>query len=245
MTESTAPPIRSNSPKPRLIQLETDCFCECGYNLHGQIVTRDPRLNFMVCQCPECGRWHPAGHAVTSWNLWQSRLGMTILVLWILFFLTALAAWFGLYCLLDEAFMDWQRREAYGYGWVPADLILLFGSTALASVILGIAVASAMWHRSRSTHLTFLQVHLSAAIFVTMMEKLDRSPSSPPDYVVIFLMLFVIGQMVVVAFGLAVGRSVSRVIVRALIPPRVLPHFGFLWQVDGKVPPALPKGSAA
>jgi hypothetical protein len=170
---------------------------------------------------------------------------MTILVLWILFFLAALAAWFGLYCLLDEAFMDWQRRAAYSYGWAPADLILLFGSTALISIVLGIAVASAMWHRPRSAQLAFLLIPASAAVFITTMEKLDRSPSSPPDYVIILLFLFLIGQMITVAAGLAVGRSVARGIVRALIPPRILPQFGFLWQVDGKIPPALPKGTAA
>ena len=92
MSDLVAEPLPPPQPHERHAQLETDLFCEqCGYNLHGQIVTRDPRLGFMVCRCPECGRFHPAGHRTTAASLWRSRLAAGLLLLWILIVLTA---WF-------------------------------------------------------------------------------------------------------------------------------------------------------
>lgn len=82
--EPIAEPLR---PLERHVQLETDAFCDCGYNLHGQIVTRDERLGFMVCRCPECGRWHPAGHGAAARSQWLSRLAAALLVVWSIFIL--------------------------------------------------------------------------------------------------------------------------------------------------------------
>jgi hypothetical protein len=79
------PPMR---PLERYVQLETDHFCDCGYNLHGQTVTRDERLGFMVCRCPECGRWHPAGHGVAARSVWLGRLATSMLVVWIVALVT-------------------------------------------------------------------------------------------------------------------------------------------------------------
>lgn len=69
----------------RLGQLETDRFCDgCGYNLHGQIVTRDERLGIPVCRCPECGRHHAATGGTTALHLWLKRVGTLVLVVWVL-----------------------------------------------------------------------------------------------------------------------------------------------------------------
>ena len=71
-------------------QLEVDAFCAaCGYNLHGQIVSLDERLGFPVCRCPECGRYHPAGAAVTSNSLWLRRFAAGLLAIWIIVVLVA------------------------------------------------------------------------------------------------------------------------------------------------------------
>ena len=59
--------------------IEADQFCQCGYNLHGQGVTRDERLGFMVVRCPECGDWHPAGHGSTATRPWLRRLAAAAL----------------------------------------------------------------------------------------------------------------------------------------------------------------------
>lgn len=72
--------------------LEVDAFCVgCQYNLHGQTVTVDERLQLPVCRCPECGRFHAAGVGVSASGLWTRRLGTLLLVNWVLLVL-ALAA---------------------------------------------------------------------------------------------------------------------------------------------------------
>jgi len=78
-------------PLQRFQQLEVDTFCtNCGYNLHGQPVTRDPNLGLFVCRCPECGQHHPAGVGVTAASLWMSRLATALLALWVLIVLNAI-----------------------------------------------------------------------------------------------------------------------------------------------------------
>ena len=62
--------------------IEADQFCRCGYNLHGQGVTRDDRLGFMVVRCPECGDWHPAGRGSTATRTWLRRLAAAALGLY-------------------------------------------------------------------------------------------------------------------------------------------------------------------
>src|SRR4029079_18116386 len=79
------PPLPPQRPLARYTQLECDLFCEnCGYNLHGQPVNRDERLGILLCRCPECGRFHPAGHRTTATSVWLSRLAAAFLALWVL-----------------------------------------------------------------------------------------------------------------------------------------------------------------
>ena len=81
------PPL---TPLQRHQQLEVDAFCpHCGYNLHGQPVTRDERLGIFVCRCPECGRFHPAGAGASAASAWGARLASALLVFWVLFVLHA------------------------------------------------------------------------------------------------------------------------------------------------------------
>lgn len=82
------PPLK---PGERYVQIETDTFCAgCGYNLHSQPVTRDERLGIFICRCPECGKFHPAGTAITASRPWLSRFAAMLLVFWVLFVLHAL-----------------------------------------------------------------------------------------------------------------------------------------------------------
>lgn len=101
-TPATPPTLLS-----RHVQLETDHFCDCGYNLHGQRVTRDERLDFMVVRCPECGRFHPAGHGVAARSLWLGRFATFMLVAWLLGLVTFfLAAGFALAMWVAISVMD-------------------------------------------------------------------------------------------------------------------------------------------
>jgi hypothetical protein len=77
-------------PLQRYQHLEVDTFCTgCGYNLHGQPVTRDMNLGIFVCRCPECGQHHPAGVGVTAASVWMSRAATALLALWVLIVLNA------------------------------------------------------------------------------------------------------------------------------------------------------------
>src|SRR5437868_3286417 len=81
-------PTETPSPLPPLqrhLQLETDHFCfGCGYNLHGQVVAMDERLGFLVCRCPECGRFHPGAMGVSATRPWLARLGVMLISLMVL-----------------------------------------------------------------------------------------------------------------------------------------------------------------
>jgi hypothetical protein len=92
-------------------RLEVDTFCaDCGYNLHGQNVWRDENLGLMICRCPECGKFHPAGTGVSASSVWLNRFGFTLLVGWIVFCLFVLfiggGIWFGMQMSYLENFTE-------------------------------------------------------------------------------------------------------------------------------------------
>ena len=68
-------PAPTGSPLQRHQQLHVDAFCTgCGYNLHGQPVTRDERTGIFLCRCPECGQYHAAGLGVTAASAWAAQV---------------------------------------------------------------------------------------------------------------------------------------------------------------------------
>ena len=77
--------VPQRPPLQRFLLVEADQFCPCGYNLHGQRVTFDERLDIPVVRCPECGKWHPAGHGSTAMRPWLARLATVLLAVWCLF----------------------------------------------------------------------------------------------------------------------------------------------------------------
>ena len=81
------------TPMLRSSRLETDVFCGgCGYNLHGQDVWPDERLDILVCRCPECGRHHPAGVGTSASSVWLKRLGTILLIVWVIVVISAAGA---------------------------------------------------------------------------------------------------------------------------------------------------------
>ncbi len=73
------------SAPPSAHHLQSDHFCPtCHYNLHGQPVTVDERLQIPVCTCPECGRILAVGGFTTAAQPWFNRLITAMLALWAL-----------------------------------------------------------------------------------------------------------------------------------------------------------------
>jgi hypothetical protein len=71
--------------------LRTDTFCQgCGHNLIGQPVGRDERLGLLICQCPRCQRFHPAGAQSALSSSWN-RLALVLLIVWIGFCLVLMS----------------------------------------------------------------------------------------------------------------------------------------------------------
>lgn len=54
----------------------------CGFNLHGQPITREPGSNLLFCRCPECG----TAAALQEYPLlgrWAERLRFVVAALWL------------------------------------------------------------------------------------------------------------------------------------------------------------------
>src|SRR5687767_12375287 len=86
--DQTSTDVSSLRPTPETVPLGvvlTDLTCEgCGYNLYSQAIARDERLGIPVCRCPECGRFNVPGKATDAGRAWLRRLGVALLVLYVL-----------------------------------------------------------------------------------------------------------------------------------------------------------------
>jgi hypothetical protein len=74
--------------------IQTDLFCAgCGYDLFSQGVVRDPNTRILLCRCPECGKFAPAGVATIADSGWRRAAGGLLILLraLLLLFLIGLA----------------------------------------------------------------------------------------------------------------------------------------------------------
>ncbi|MEM7809580.1 MAG: hypothetical protein AAF561_15835 [Planctomycetota bacterium] len=92
MTADVLDEARPLHATEKLAVVETDVFCSCGYNLHGQRTQVDERLGFVTVRCPECGKWHPANQYATSNSVWLRRFATFVLFCWVLALLLILLA---------------------------------------------------------------------------------------------------------------------------------------------------------
>ena len=111
LEDPDAAPARRPPPLQRHLVIQADQFCACGYNLHGQTVERDERLDLPLVRCPECGRWHPAGHGSTALRPWLARLATLGLALWMLLMAAYAVASGGV--LIGMQFFFLEMNTAY------------------------------------------------------------------------------------------------------------------------------------
>jgi hypothetical protein len=164
------PPPR---PLERYVQLETDHFCDCGYNLHGQVVARDERLGFMVCRCPECGRFHPAGEGTSARRVWLNRIGVFCLFWWmafsVLLVLALTAILGGMQGLHVSQTRDWRTVDSTGveieYSQTVGNWVVK-GTTTPANINAGVQskrVTRTNWDRDAISAEAFIS--LASSVF--------------------------------------------------------------------------------
>ncbi len=259
-------------------QIEVDAFCVgCHYNLHGQVVTLDERLQIPVCRCPECGRYHPAGVGVSASSVWLRRLATASLTAWVFFvlFFCSMAMW-GLGALqvsFVEAFTWVQTLAPNGQqavmgstGYVVAGTQTVvnptfvqtnqpptsvdpqqipgIGTTVGISVgsaalgfFLGVLLATFMWHWPRRRYAAGIVLPAIALLFVICIYCNDHQYDSIRRWCIWRMVIQFAIQSGGLMLGARLGRTISRALLRVVIPPKTRQLLAFLWLVDGKQPP--------
>ncbi len=243
--------------------IQTDTFCDhCGYNLHGQVVTRDERLGILIVRCPECGKFLPAGHTTVAGNVAQHRRSIFLVVVWILFLLY----FFGMACMgmgaisynyIEDA-MRVRREGIPSPDGTPSSQDLITNShdvaayereenlrterrilatiSPLIGVVVGAGLAVFLWHLRRRSHFIALLLPFAIGAIVHLMWKLS-TPPDPIHWMTAPIALFASLEAIGMFTGILIGRPIVRGILRVLLSPRLLQIMAFLWHVDGKIPP--------
>ncbi len=75
MTQVPTEPVETSPPEPRIGEVVGDRLCAtCGFNLAGQVITRERHYNMLIARCPECGS-AAALQEYPQLGRWANRLG--------------------------------------------------------------------------------------------------------------------------------------------------------------------------
>jgi hypothetical protein len=116
--------------------------------------------------------------------------------------------------------------------WLPM-VLMSIGSCALG-LIAGTLAVTFLWHWRRRRYLALLLLPLAPAVFVDTVFRLDTAFALVRVQCMQRIGWQVSAASVGVLLGIWFGRSVSRTIIRIIIPPKPRQALAFLWQVDGK-----------
>jgi len=262
LAESTNVPVPSGTPV-RVGRVEADMFCDgCLYNLHGLDVLRDERLHLAVVRCPECGKFHAAGHATGAGRVWLDRLARALIALWVLFLFgfTAIIglAFFILNIVEFEIFLhrEYTPRPPYYFTLRPTDpmdfgglsqylfaRLLVAGIAMFCGWCLGAMLPVFLWHvRKRAWFIFALLLPIGIALCTYQMFLSDVGTRVSPEsanYMPMAPLRQAVLQSAGVLAGIYWGRRVTRVVLNVVLTRKLLQYVGFLWEVDGKTPPAL------
>ena len=255
------PPKPTVPPLQRHLQLETDFFCfQCGYNLHGQIVTRDERLDILVCRCPECGRFHPAAQGVSATRPWLARVGVMLITVWSIWTLAFLALTgffigFGPYAHLESytvgnyttdgvvhrILRDASLHNGYYAARQENNWRIFAMISGIAALAAGMYLAVAFWHVRRATLRRFVLFPVVVALFVWWIWWGNYDIDEVFGWSLSRLGMYTLWSIFCLMLGVKIGRPVARYALRLIVPVRFLQVVGFLWQCDGKdLPKAAP-----
>lgn len=244
---------------PEVSSVETDRFCDsCGYNLHGQTVRRDPRLEILLSRCPECGRFQAVADGVSIGRKWLRRLTVGLLLVWVagavMGFIALTAGQVGVnLALFDEltrthstVVQPATSGTALTYQFQTVvksdydDYELLMATTGVASfglaLLVGALAVVVTHHWRRRAHYALV---IGQALFVAVLVDSLWSLQAPDlaGWAIPYICLYAGLRLFGGALGVCSGRPLARGLVRMVLPPRLRPPLAFLWTCDGLVPP--------
>ncbi len=231
---------------PAVSFIETDRYCtECGYNLRRQTVMRHPDLQILVSRCPECGRHHSASDSTTIGSMWARRLGRLGVAAWVLG-LVLVILWMGfLETLLMYGTLDEMTKYNYNRNFTGMPNLILKDVTLemyafvaflgflsfVNGMLMGGGAVTFCYHwRRRRYYMLILVISLLAAAVINSLWALEAPHLIAFGFKTISVQtgLFILGG----GIGIMWGRSISRLIIRAALPPRFWPILGDLWLID-------------
>ncbi|MFG0259295.1 MAG: DUF4199 domain-containing protein, partial [Phycisphaerales bacterium JB041] len=84
------PPPRNDATTERLGVVSGDRLCvQCGFNLHGQTITREPHYRMLSVRCPECSTLASLQEYPVL-GRWGPRFGVILALVWLVFTLGAI-----------------------------------------------------------------------------------------------------------------------------------------------------------
>ncbi len=242
--ETNHPPSATVAGAP-VAEVETDAFCSgCGYNLHGQIVTRDERLQILLCRCPECGRFSPAA-TLTSVSARKQQQGALVgVVFYIGFLVYALCGAVAAMAAVQSEFLEELNFPILAHfdAVHPIAVLLL---AAVSGAATGIFLSIFFWHWRARLALWAALAPVPIGIFVvyTWVPQAQASGvAALSNRVVLSAAMAVCVESFAMIVGLRVGRRIGRAALWVLLPASTLQRMAFLWLVDGKQPPSPTMG---
>ena len=132
----------------------------------------------------------------------------------------------------------WQWNERR---WILRTRLTLLALAAGVGLFTGMLLAIFLWHWPKKRYLWVILLPLAAGLGSVVIYSLD------PDYdeVVGWMTMLALGyaafEGVFLVIGVKLGRPLARLLLSMFIPPRPRQHFAFLWRVDGKATPLVPR----
>lgn len=81
------------------------CCVKCGFNLHGQLIVREPHYGLLIVRCPECGQ--PAAmQEYPTLTRWVGRVRFALVAVWLMLLLAGIAATGGILYGFTQATMQ-------------------------------------------------------------------------------------------------------------------------------------------
>jgi hypothetical protein len=224
--------------------VQVDAFCaHCNYNLFSQVVSRDERLGILVCRCPECGEFTAAGCMTTASQKLSQRLATGGLIIYLGFLLGVFALAAIALATAQGTYLEDRYSEVFQNGSQKdiAKWPELVGG-AIAGSVLGGFFATFCWHWRRGWR--YLGAFTPGLVAIIVWYAFRNSGMQPLSSPVLLgwglpVLAVVVGlETISVLLGEFVGRPIARTALQILLPVRLRSYLGFLWFVDGKVPPA-------